>query len=523
MGVSRTIDELLTRGAADRPAIAASGRPALDHAGLRRQVAAAGEALGGLGVGPGDVVALVLPNGPEAATAFLAVASHAAAAPLNPAYTEAELAFYLDDLEASLVVVAPGEGGAAARRVAGERGIALVELVVPDGAPAGVLDLRRAGDGESGRVDAMPGKGPAGRPRDRSRSDRPRDLALVLHTSGTTSRPKMVALTQANLCASAANVAASLALGPDDRCLNVMPLFHIHGLVAAVLASLAAGGSVFCAPGWNALRFFAWLEESRATWYTAVPTIHQAVLDRAPRNAEILERSGLRLVRSSSAALPPQVMARLEQVFRAPVIEAYGMTEAAHQMASNPLPPRRREPGSVGIAAGPEIAVMDAGGRLLEPGEIGEVVIRGPSVTAGYLGDSEATAAAFTDGWLRTGDQGWLDGEGYLRLTGRLKEIINRGGEKISPREVDEALLDHPAVAQAVTFALPDARLGEEVAAAVVLRDGAAATESEIRDFARARLAAFKVPRRVLFLAEIPKGATGKLQRIGLAEKLGLG
>jgi acyl-CoA synthetase (AMP-forming)/AMP-acid ligase II len=502
------IDDLLSRGAATRCAISAPERPDLDYAGLRAQVARAGAALAGLGVGRGDVVALVLPNGPEAATAFLAVAARAASAPLNPAYTEAELAFYLDDLDARRVLVAAGEG-AAARRVAAARGIAVAEVVVPAGAPAGVFDLR-------------PVEGPV-TAREPGGVGHPHDLALVLHTSGTTSRPKMVALTAANLCASAANVARSIALGPDDRCLNVMPLFHIHGLVAAVLASLHAGGSVVCAPGFNALRFFAWLEESRATWYTAVPTIHQAVLDRAPRNAAVLERVRLRLIRSSSAALPPQVMARLEEVFGAPVIEAYGMTEAAHQMASNPLPPRARKPGSVGVAAGPEVAVMDGAGRLLGPGEIGEVVIRGPNVTAGYLGNPQATAAAFTDGWLRTGDQGSLDAEGYLRLTGRLKEIINRGGEKISPREVDEALLDHPAIAQAVTFAVPDAKLGEDVAAAVVLHEGAAATEGEIREFARARLAAFKVPRRVLVLPEIPKGATGKPQRIGLAAKLGLG
>jgi acyl-CoA synthetase (AMP-forming)/AMP-acid ligase II len=511
-----TLEELLARGAGTEPAIAAPGRPALDYAGLRRLIADAGDSLHRLGVGPGDVIALVLPNGPEAATAFLAVASHAASAPLNPTYTEAELAFYLDDLDASLVVVPEG-GGEATRRVAAARGLPVADLVVSAGAPAGTFELRPwAGTGGAPQAPSPGGDrvvAPAGSAA---------DLALVLHTSGTTSRPKMVGLSQANLCASAANVAASLALGPADRCLNVMPLFHIHGLVAAVLASLDAGGSVFCAPGFNALRFFAWLEESGATWYTAVPTIHHAVLDRAPRNTEILERVRLRLVRSSSAALPPQVMARLEEVFHAPVIEAYGMTEAAHQMASNPLPPGARKPGSVGVAAGPEIAIMDAAGRLLETGQTGEVVIRGRNVTAGYLANPTATAAAFMDGWLRTGDEGWMDDEGYLRLTGRLKEIINRGGEKISPREVDETLLDHPAVAQAVTFALPDAKLGEDVAAAVVLRDGAAATEAEIRDFARARLAPFKVPRRVLFLAEIPKGATGKLQRIGLAEKLGL-
>ena len=399
------------------------------------------------------MVALVLPNGPEAATVFLGVAAHCASAPLNPAYTESELAFYLDDLDAALLLVPAGEGEAA-RRVAAARGIAVADVVVAAGSAAGRFELGGADRAAAGT------KSPALAPA------RPAGLALVLHTSGTTSRPKMVALTQRNLCASAANIAGSLALGPADRCLNVMPLFHIHGLVAAVLASLHSGGSVFCAPGFNALRFFAWLEESGATWYTAVPTIHQAVLDRAPRNADLLERIHLRLVRSSSAALAPQVMARLEDVFGAPVIEAYGMTEAAHQMASNRLPPGARKPGSVGVAAGPEVAIMDGAGRLLPAGETGEVVIRGSNVTAGYLANPQANASAFTAGWLRTGDQGWMDEDGYLRLTGRLKEIINRGGEKISPREVDEALLDHPAVAQAVTFALPDEKLGEEVAAA---------------------------------------------------------
>jgi acyl-CoA synthetase (AMP-forming)/AMP-acid ligase II len=501
-----TLDQLLGAGEEASAAIAAPGRPALVRGELRRLARETGAALRSLGVGRDGVVALVLPNGPEAATAFLAVASHAASAPLNPAYTEAELAFYLDDLDASLVLAPAGEGETA-RRVAAARGIPVADVAIDEGAPAGWFRLR--GDGGA--------KSPA-----TAATSRPAGLALVLHTSGTTSRPKMVALTQANLCASAANVAASLALGPRDRCLNVMPLFHIHGLVAAVLASLHSGGSVFCTPGFNALRFFAWLEESAATWYTAVPTIHQAVLDRAPRNAEILERVHLRLVRSSSAALAPQVMARLEETFRAPVIEAYGMTEAAHQMASNPLPPGQRKPGSVGMAAGPEVAIMDQEGRLLPAGETGEVVIRGGNVTAGYLANPQANAAAFTAGWLRTGDQGWMDEDGYLRLTGRLKEIINRGGEKISPREVDEALLDHPAVAQALTFALPDEKLGEEVGAAIVLREGASATEAEIRDFARRRLAAFKVPRRVVFLPEIPKGPTGKLQRIGLAERLGL-
>jgi acyl-CoA synthetase (AMP-forming)/AMP-acid ligase II len=230
----------------------------------------------------------------------------------------------------------------------------------------------------------------------------------------------------------------------------------------------------------------------------------------------------LRLIRSSSAALPPQVMAELERVFQAPVVESYGMTEASHQMASNPLPPRGRKPGSVGVAAGPAIAVLDENTRELAPGETGEIGIRGPNVTPGYESNPEANKQAFTNGWFRTGDQGYLDEEGYLFITGRLKEIINRGGEKISPREVDEILLDHPSVQQVVTFALPHARLGEEVAAAVVLREGQTADEKQLREFALQRLADFKVPSKIVFLEEIPKGPTGKLQRIGLAQKLGL-
>ncbi|HEX3754115.1 MAG TPA: AMP-binding protein, partial [Rhizomicrobium sp.] len=309
---------------------------------------------------------------------------------------------------------------------------------------------------------------------------------------------------------------------PDDVCLNIMPLFHIHGLMAATLSSIAAGASVFCTPGFNALKFFAWLEEANPTWYTAVPTMHQAILTRADRNKEIIGKSRLRLIRSSSSSLPPQVMERMEAVFNVPVIEAYGMTEASHQMASNPLPPQPRFAGSVGMASGPDISIMDEDGALLSPGALGEVVIRGRNVTLGYESNPDANAKAFTNGWFRTGDQGTIDEKGYLRLTGRLKELINRGGEKISPLEVDTIIMDHPAVAQVVTFAVPHDMLGEDIAAAVVLRDGASCEEQELRSFVGARVADFKVPRKIVFLTEIPKGATGKLQRIGLAAKLGL-
>jgi acyl-CoA synthetase (AMP-forming)/AMP-acid ligase II/acyl carrier protein len=321
---------------------------------------------------------------------------------------------------------------------------------------------------------------------------------------------------------SAQNIRATLALGPTDRCLNIMPLFHIHGLVGALLSSLAARASVVCTPGFYAPEFFAWVKTFQPTWYTAVPTMHQAILARASQEADVLSHSSLRLIRSSSAPLPPQVLAELERVFRVPVLEAYGMTEAAHQMASNPLPPRPRKAGSVGRAAGPDIAILDEAGNRLPPGTKGEIAIQGANVMRGYENNPEANATTFTHGWFRTGDQGYLDADGYLFLTGRIKEIINRGGEKIAPREVDEVLLDHPAVAQAVAFALPHPRLGEEVAAAVVVRSAMTATEQELRAFAATRLADFKVPRRIVILGEIPKGPTGKPQRIGLAERLGL-
>jgi acyl-CoA synthetase (AMP-forming)/AMP-acid ligase II len=466
---------------------------------------ATAEQLHALGIGRNDRVAIVLPNGPEMATAFLSVAACATTAPLNPAYRAEELDFYLSDIGARAILVAEDEAGPAVT-VAEKLGIGVLRLIALRDAPAGSFRIE--------------GKaiGPAAAPE----LAQPDDVALLLHTSGTTSRPKLVPLSHANLAASARHIGATLALSASDRCLNIMPLFHIHGLIAAVLSSLASGGSVFCTPGFNALRFFHWLTDAKPSWYTAVPTMHQAVLARAARNPEILAATKLRFIRSSSASLPAQVMGELEATFGCPVIESYGMTEAAHQMASNRLPPGLRKAGSVGAAAGPEVAVMAPDGALLTTGETGEIVIRGPNVTVGYEKNPDANASAFAHGWFHTGDQGVLDEDGYLRVTGRLKEIINRGGEKISPLEVDDVLMDHPAVAQVVTFAMPHDKLGEEVAAAIVLREGSVASEGDIRTFASGRLADFKVPRRIVILEEIPKGATGKLQRIGLAAKLGL-
>jgi acyl-CoA synthetase (AMP-forming)/AMP-acid ligase II len=502
---AKSIIERIAAGGDGAPAIGAPERPVLTHGGLKAQMRLTGERLNGLGLGRNDRIAIILPNGPEMASAFVSVAASATTAPLNPAYRAEELDFYLSDIGAKAIMVGEKEQGPAIA-VAEKLGIAVLRLSFDAAEPAGTFSI----------------DGPAVGPAKATRVAEDGDIALLLHTSGTTSRPKLVPLSHANLAASAGNVASVLALTPDDRCLNIMPLFHIHGLIAAVTASLSVGASVFCTPGFNALKFFAWLAQAKPSWYTAVPTMHQAILARAPRNADAVAASRLRFIRSSSASLPAQVMAELEATFRCPVIESYGMTEATHQMTSNPLPPAVRKPGSVGLAAGPEVAIMATGGNLLAAGAEGEIVIRGPNVTAGYEKNPEANATAFAFRWFHTGDQGIMDGDGYVRVTGRLKEIINRGGEKISPLEVDEVLMDHPAIAQVVTFAMPHDKLGEEVAAAVVLREGQAASEADIRAFAATRLADFKVPRKVLVLDEIPKGATGKLQRIGLAAKLGL-
>ncbi|MFM9915135.1 MAG: acyl--CoA ligase [Rhizobacter sp.] len=503
-----SIRSLLATGFDGNVAISAPTRAPLTFAGLRRLVDDTLARLNSLGIGRGDRVAIVLENGPEMAACFLACATGTASAPLNPAYRAEEFEFYLTDLRACALIVERGSTSPAIA-VASKLGVRIIDLVVTDGAPAGQFTL------EPRTILATPTalRGGCGN------SD---DIGMVLHTSGTTSRPKIVPLSVGNLCASAENIRKTLQFRPDDIGLNIMPLFHIHGLIAGVLAPLSAGSQVFCTPGFNALRFFGWMDEARPTWYTAVPTMHQAILQRAKGNAGVIARNPLRFVRSSSSSIPPQVISELEDIFKAPLIEAYGMTEATHQMASNPLPPKVRKPGTVGLAAGPEVAILGEDGAFVGPGMVGEIVIRGSNVTTGYESNPRANEDGYVAGWFRTGDQGVQDAEGYLSITGRLKEIINRGGEKISPREVDELLMDHPAVAQVVCFGMSHPRLGEEVAAVVVLKEGASASEREIQAFVAQRAADHKVPRKILFMDEIPKGATGKLQRIGLARKLGL-
>jgi acyl-CoA synthetase (AMP-forming)/AMP-acid ligase II len=486
----------------DCTAITAPNRLPLTYVQLVRQIEAVEESLNQFGVGRNDRVVIVIDNGPEMAVAFMAIAACSTAVPLNPAYRADEFRFYLSRINAKAIVVKAGEQ-TDLRNLAQHLGLTIIELVPDQSAAAGIFALRSVGKQAASQTGFAEAE----------------DIALILHTSGTTSAPKIVPLTHENICAMAHNNQVGLELSKTDLCLNIMPLFHSTGLVGVVLSSLISGSGVVCPPGFFAPQFFSWLNEFTPTWFTAVPSMHHAILARARNSSLNLIQARLRFIRSSSSALSRQLMTELEDVFQAPVIESYGMTECG-MIACNPLPPRARKPRSAGVATTIEIAVQDQDGDVLPPGAEGEIVVRGACVMSGYEADASVNEESFTNGWFRTGDQGFLDADGYLFITGRLKEIINRGGEKIAPLEIDQALLEHPLVEQAVTFAVPNDLLGEEVAAAVVLSGEGAVTETELREFVFSQLAPFKVPRQILIVEEIPKGPFGKLQRSRLADLL---
>jgi acyl-CoA synthetase (AMP-forming)/AMP-acid ligase II len=494
-------------GEAERIAIADQSGSGVTYAELRRLIRQTHCFLVNEGVQKTDVVATALKNDPQTAILFLALASYCRVAPLNPAYRAVEIEFALRDVSARVVITA---GDLPEAAMAAEAcGVDLVRMcrVVPHGYDLAKESAQRIGA-------ARAGVEPPG----------PDDIALLLHTSGTTARPKQVALTHRNLYLSTRGVLDALQLGREDRCLLVMPLFHVHGLVAGLLATMGAGATVYCPPGFRATAFFSWLGSSQATWYTAVPAMHQAILSRAQCNKDILARHRLRFIRSASSMLYPQLLELLEATFGVPVLNAYGMTEAAHQIASTRLPAGGSEGAasrtSVGYSSGPVVAVLNSKNEMAACGERGEVVLRGEQIVGAYLSPATANETAFWNGWFRTGDEGFLDADGALTLTGRLKEIINCGGEKVSPLEVEEALLLEPAVAEAVVFSVPHPILGEEVGAAVVLEDNAEVGERALLDAVAQRLARHKVPRSIRFVEEIPKGATGKIQRIGMAERL---
>ena len=493
-----------TERAPNALAISAPGRLPLTYQALLDQTNDVRASLNSGGLGRNDRVVLALNNGPEMAVAFIATASCVTCVPLNPDYRADEFEFYMSRLNARALIV-DSESSSPAKAVGIELGLSIIELSPVTDATAGVFELqggRQLGNQKGGFAQAE-------------------DQALVLHTSGTTSSPKIVPFTQETLLNKARNNQLFLGLTENDLCLNVMPLFHSTGLIGVTLASMISGAGVVCPPGFYAPEFVKWFDEFRPTWFTAVPSIHQAILLRAAGERERVSRNRLRFIRSSSAPLPAKVLEELENTFNAPVIESYGLTESG-MIACNPLPPGKRKVGSVGVATLVDLAVMDEAGEFLPPNKTGEVVVRGPCVMQGYEGSVTANEEAFKGGWFKTGDQGFLDTDGYLFLTGRIKEIINRGGEKVSPPEVEAILMAHPAVEQAVTFAVPNEVLGEEVAAIVVLHPQYSITEKELREFVRERLADFKVPRQVLFANEIPRGSFGKIQRTRLAKLLGV-
>jgi acyl-CoA synthetase (AMP-forming)/AMP-acid ligase II len=490
-GGSGFFEELRLRAAAapESEALLAPGRPAITFAGLSSRIDAVAGLLANAGLGRNDVVAVLMPDGPELLSIVLGVVSVAICAPVNPALRKAEIASCLSGLGARAVIIDAALNSPVGE-VAGELGVS-------------VLDAQRALS--------------VSQPTRLAEHDRASDIALVLQTSATTGEPRLVPLTHSNLGAMAANTRGALRLTVADRFLSMMPLFHLTGLLSS-LAQFLAGGSVISTSGFDSGMFLTWIEEFHPTWYTAAPALHSAILPLLDGRPDVLARFPLRFVRSIGAPMPRALLADLERALRVPVLEGYGMTEAG-MVTSNALPPRKRKAGSVGRSAGVAVAILGDSEDLLSAGCEGQIGVRGPEVMHGYRNNAEADQSAFRGGWLLTGDVGYLDEEGFLFVTGRIKDVINRGGEKVSPQEIDEVLAAHPSVSEAVSFGVAHPTLGEDVAAAVVLIPGASVTETELRRFAAQRLADFKVPRRIVFPDSIPKGPTGKARRSTLAEQ----
>jgi len=465
----------------------------LTYDSLRQQVVQMADALASAGIQRGDRVAIALPNGLRSVVSFLAASIAGTAAPLNPAYPYEEFLFFLKDTNARVLLCPPAEAEYA-RSAAADLGIQ-------------VFSVEMTSDGRAQIKDAPSGK--------TATPPTPDDIALILHTSGSTGRPKRVPLRHFNLAVSAANIANAYTLSEEDVSLCVMPLYHIHGIMASTMATLLSGGAVVIPNKFNALAFWRIVREHRVTWFSGVPTMHKLILART--KDKLSDSRSLRFIRSCSAPFSAETIHTMEDVVGVPFVEAYGMTEASHQMTSNPLPPRHRKAGSVGVGTGIRISVMDAQGNHLGTDQRGEVVIQGANVFRGYENNPQANAHSFVNGWFRTGDQGYLDIDCYLHLTGRIKDIIIRGGENIAPHEIDEVLSRHPAIASAVTFGYMHPTLGEEVAAAVVLHNPGSETEASLINYCHDHMAEFKSPKKIYFVESIPTTGTGKIRRRAVA------
>lgn len=499
-----TLQELLAKVPGRNQAVAVPGGPELNYDAFRALIQDVEQQLADLGLKPQDPVSISLPNSLEFAASFLAVTNAGLiAAPLNSAYRQSEFEFYIEDIKSKLVLVPKGSV---------KNKYPAVDAARKFNAAVGEVEW----DGRRVVISVLePATLKIGSGNPRLPPAKPEQTAFVLHTSGTTGRPKAVPLLHRNMTATVHNIIGTYFLTEKDASYLVMPLFHVHGLLAGFLAPLGAGGRVIIAPKFSAGVFWKDFVQYNATWYTAVPTIHQILL-RTPIPSPLPK---IRFIRSCSSSLAPSTFHELEKTFKAPVLEAYAMTEACHQMTSNSYPPGKRKPGTVGVGHGTEIGILDGEGNVLPQGKEGEISVKGANVTPGYLNNPKANAESFTNGWFRTGDQGKFDEDGLLVITGRIKELINRGGEKISPIELDGVLLSHPAVGEAVAFGAPDEKYGEQVNAVVVLKEGQKVTEKELQSYVKEKVSSFKVPTRIFFTDVMPKTATGKIQRRIIAQK----
>lgn len=451
-----------------------------------------------------DRVALVLPNDLDLAVAILSTAAYATAVPVNPSLKSTELRSYFEVTKTKSVLLAD-QGMEEARKVAAEAGLPVITVKMnhdPEVSLDKIIEPLKL----SNLVKLV----------------RPDDTAFILPTSGTTSTPKAVSISQSSACADAFAIHRWLKLNKKDRCLGVMPLFHVHALFAGLLASLISGGSFISTPGYLSDKFFYWLKELKPTWYSAAPTIHQAIADDASLdlNQNILDDSRLRFIRSAAAPLSPELFKKIEDIFQAPLIETYGMTELRTFIAANPLPPLQRKPGSVGLEVGLPVAIIDSSGELLPAGESGEIVVSKNHAVREYIQDEEHGGTEIEDSWFRTGDIGKFDEEGYLFISGRSKEIIIRGGLNLSPVEIEHVLIRHNEIGEVVVFPTSHQTLGQDIAAAVVPTKGSQITEAKIRSFAFDNLAEFKVPSQVVIVDHIPRSAVGKVKRLKMEELL---
>lgn len=520
----RTVTALVDARVADRGdatwLVATETGRTLGFAGLRASCRRIGKLLARLGAGAGENVAIVMPNGIATVRLLMgAMYCGRAVVPVNLLSQPDQMRYVIGHAGCRLVFASPDRAAQLREILAGSTPMPAIVEVDPD---AGQIPGEDESDamGESGAAQAHGAADEPGTPRAPS----PDELALLMYTSGTTGKPKGVMLTHANLAANAHAISREHRLDSSDRVAAVLPLYHINAFAVTMLAPLAHGGSLAIAPRFSAARFWPTVAAHRCTWINVVPTIISYLLEGGSPPREQL--ATIRFCRSASAALPPEHHRAFEAKFGIGVIETMGLTETVAPAFSNPIGPRARRIGSVGRPSGCEARIVDAQGQPLPDGETGEILIRGPQVTRGYYRDPQATRSAFLDGWLRTGDLGRRDADGFFYVTGRIKELIIKGGENIAPREIDEVLLRHPAVADAAAVGLPDRHYGQEILACVIVREEWRARSpedeqslrEELRAFCRARLGHYKTPREIRFVDELPRGPSGKVQRLKLVQ-----